>query len=596
MALLSATDLTLSFGGPRLLDGVSFTLDRGERICLLGRNGEGKSTLMKVLSRMEDVDAGSLAYSSGARVAYLPQEVPRHLHGKVRDLVEASLGRHAHDVYASRNLGQLFSRLDIPEDADMESLSGGQKRRVLLASALAQEPDLLLLDEPTNHLDLESIAWMEQTLKRFQGALLFVSHDRAFLRTLATRIFELDRGRLWDWNCDYDRYLSRREERMQAEEKQNALEDKKLAQEEVWIRQGVKARRTRNEGRVRALKALREQRRARRERSGTATLTLQSSDPAGQKVVEVKNLSFGWGGDPVVQDFSTLILRGDKIGLIGPNGCGKTTLLNLLLGNLSPQAGTVAHGTRLEILYFDQLRLQLDEEKSLVENVGEGSDHVLIGGQRRHVISYLEDFLFSPARSRTPVKVLSGGERNRLLLAKLFTKPSNVLVMDEPTNDLDLETLELLEDLLVRYDGTLLLVSHDRDFLNEVVTSTLVFEGEGKVREFPGGYDDWLSQRSAAAAAAATTAPASSAAAPAARRNDVKRLTNWEEKELKELPAELEALERSLAEKSKDLQGADFYRLPVEARKQAQDEVTRMGKELTRLYERWTLLEERSGA
>lgn len=590
MALISAKDLTLSFGGPRLLDEVGFSLERGERVCVVGRNGEGKSTLLKVLARREATDAGHLAFESGIHMAYVPQEVPRSLTGKVRDVVEGELGAHAHTPETSRRLGQLFSQLDVGEEEEVSALSGGQKRRVLLVAALAGDPDVLLLDEPTNHLDLESILWLEQTLKRYQGALLFVSHDRAFLRSLATRIFELDRGRLWDWDCGYERFLQRREERLLAEEKQNALEDKKLAQEEVWIRQGIKARRTRNEGRVRALERLREERRARRNRIGNVTLSLHSAEAGGQKVIEVKNLHYAWGGQKLVADFSTLIQRGDKIGLIGPNGCGKTTLLNLLLGQLAPQSGSVEHGTRLEILYFDQLRLQLDEEKSLMENIGEGSDRISVGGQSKHVISYLEDFLFSPSRCRTPVKVLSGGERNRLLLAKLFTKPSNVLVMDEPTNDLDVETLELLEDLLVRYNGTLLLVSHDRDFLNEVVTSTFVFEGEGKIQEFPGGYDDWLSQRD-------NTAPAAMAPPPEPPKSEtvrtVKRLSNWEEKELEELPAKLEQWEAELAELSGRLQDADFYRLSPEEQQLVHDEILKKTESLHAAYSRWEELDSR---
>lgn len=596
MALLSAQTLKISYGGPALLDGVSFTLDAGERVCLLGRNGEGKSTLMRILEGRETPDEGELAYRSGTRVAMLPQEVPRTLPGTAREVVESGLpvdgGMHIHEAETIRKLDQWFSQLDLDPGKPFSELSGGQKRRILLLRALASAPDLLLLDEPTNHLDIPSIQWMEQLLKRFDGAVMFVTHDRAFLRALATRILELDRGQLSDWNCGYDTYLRRREDRLAAEEKRFDLEDKHLAQEEAWIRQGIKARRTRNEGRVRALKALREDRKARRDRTGNVTFTMDTGAQSGRKVIEAKQLTHAWEAEPQVRDFTTTISRGDKIGLIGPNGCGKTTLLQLLLQNIPPQQGEVTHGTRLEILYYDQHRFQLDEEASVFENVGEGSDMVMVGGKRKHVISYLEDFLFEPARSRTPVKVLSGGERNRLMLAKLFTRPSNVLVMDEPTNDLDMETLELLESLLVSYEGTLLLVSHDRDFLNEVVTSTLVFEGDGQIREYPGGYDDWLDQRPSPAAAV----PAAQSAAPrgaSAKPSGVKRLTNWEEQELEKLPAKLEAMEAELEEGNQQLTTPAFYRLPEPEQQALHAKLHGMAEKLEAAYARWEALEAR---
>jgi ATP-binding cassette subfamily F protein uup len=592
MALLSVQSLSMSYGGPKLLDGVSFTVSPGEKISLLGRNGEGKSTLMRILSGKEIPDTGTLAFSSGARVAMLNQEVPRDLPGTTRDLVDRELGSRATEPHTARNVDRLFSEMMLEDSLPFSTLSGGKKRKALLLAALASEPDLLLLDEPTNHLDIESVEWLETVLKRFRGAVLFVTHDRSFLKGLATRILELDRGRLHDWNCGYETFLRRRQERYDAEDKHAALQDRQLAREEVWIRQGIKARRTRNEGRVRALKKLREERRARRERSGTVTLTAMESDPGGQKVIEVKNLDYQWDDTPLVRNFSTRILRGDKIGLIGPNGCGKTTLLHLLLGKLKPLSGSVEHGTRLEVLYFDQHRFKLDDSKTVFENVGEGSDMVEINGQRRHVISYLEDFLFSPERSRTPVRVLSGGERNRLLLAKLFTRPSNVLVMDEPTNDLDMETLELLENLLVQYSGTLLLVSHDREFLNNVVSGTLVFEGDGVISEFPGGYDDWLDQRKSAPAVVKTHQSAASSTSPKTKPG--KRLTTWEENELKKLPAKIESLEAEIQSGTLGLADPEFYRKPENEQNRVKDELKNLAEQLETCYSRWEELESRA--
>jgi ATP-binding cassette subfamily F protein uup len=596
MALLSVQSLSMSYGGPKLLDGVSFTLEPGERVSLLGRNGEGKSTLMRILSGAESPDEGTLAFTSGARVAMLGQEVPRDMPGTTRDLVEHRLGPRAHETHTARKIDQLFSEMNLEDDLPFATLSGGQKRRALLLAALASEPDLLLLDEPTNHLDIESVEWLEAVLKRFTGAILFVTHDRGFLRGLATRILELDRGQLHDWDCGYETFLRRRGERYAAEEKHAALQDKKLAQEEAWIRQGIKARRTRNEGRVRALKKLREERKARRERTGTAVLQAGEADRSGQKVIEVTNLTHQWDKQPpLIRAFSTRILRGDKIGLIGPNGSGKTTLLHLLLGKTAPQSGTVEHGTRLEILYFDQHRFKLDESKTVFENVGEGSDTVEINGRSRHVISYLEDFLFAPERSRTPVHVLSGGERNRLLLAKLFTRPSNVLVMDEPTNDLDLETLELLETLLVQYTGTLLLVSHDREFLNNVVTGTLVFEENGHIREYPGGYDDWLDQRkNKTIERDASTAPSEPSATPKTPPKPKKRLTTWEENELRALPQKIETLEADVRAKTLALNEPDFYRQHEKQQARTRDELKKLAETLETCYARWEELESRA--
>jgi ATP-binding cassette subfamily F protein uup len=486
----------------------------------------------------------------------------------------------------------LVERLGLDPEAIYNALSGGQKRRALLARALISEPDVLLLDEPTNHLDLASIEWLESMLLRFAGAILFVTHDRAFLRRLATRIIELDRGHVSNWDHPYDRYLELRQEALLAEEKHAALFDKKLAQEEVWIRQGVKARRTRNEGRVRALKKLREERRQRREISGTAIIEVNQASISGRKVITATGVSFDWGGQPVIRDVTARIMRGDKIGVIGPNGCGKSTLLKLLLRQLEPQAGLVEHGTQLEIAYFDQHREALEENRTVAENVCGEDAHVVINGARRHILSYLQDFLFAPDRSRTPVKALSGGERNRLLLAKLFTQPANLLVLDEPTNDLDMETLELLEDLLVEFNGTILLVSHDRAFINNVATSTLVFEGDGRVQEYVGGYDDWLNQKAAAEKITEQAEAARIAAsAPTARG---KKLTNRERQELDGLPARIESLEYAHTELQNQINDPAFYRSPADDVRRATEKLAALGGEIATSYARWTELSERA--
>lgn len=591
MALLSVHSLSLAYGGPRLLDQVSFTLDRGERVCLVGRNGEGKSTLLRLLAGEETPDEGRLAYEAGCKVATLPQVFPASRPGTIREVVEEDHPTLVEDPDFQLRLDKLLSQMELDAWEDFDSHSGGQKRRVLLASALVLDPDLLILDEPTNHLDVEGIQWLEKFLPRFPGAVLFVTHDRAFLRATATRILELDRGQLSDWECGYEKYLVRREEQLAAEEKQNALFDKKLAQEERWILQGIKARRTRNEGRVRALKKMREERKQRRERTGQASLQVQESGRSGVKVLEATDISFRWGEEPVVRSFSTLITRGEKVGLIGPNGSGKTTLLKLLLGQLEPQTGQVERGTNQEIVFFDQYRMALDEEKSLVENVGEGSDHVIIDGRKRHVISYLEDFLFPPARSRTPVKVLSGGERNRLLLAKMFTQPGNLLVMDEPTNDLDIETLELLESLLVDFGGTLLLVSHDREFLDNVVTSTFAFEGDGVWREYPGGYADWEKQRPRPVKESAPKPAAVSAPKP---EKHLKPLNGKEKRELQSLPEQMETLEAELDELGQQMSTATFYEQEAEEQEKVRARAEAIPVEIETLFLRWEELEERS--
>ncbi|MEM9998838.1 MAG: ATP-binding cassette domain-containing protein, partial [Bacteroidota bacterium] len=505
MPVLTLHDLTLSLGGPRLFDGAGLVLDDGERVCLVGRNGTGKSTLLKLIAGEMAPDDGEVRLRSGARVAYLTQAAPEAPGQTVFDVIAEGLpdgfDQHAH----AHRVEALCSRMDLDPTLAYDAGSGGMRRRARLARALVAEPDLLLLDEPTNHLDLDAIDWLEGFLKRWGGTLLFVTHDRAFLRALATRIVELDRGALRSYPGNYDTFLQRRDELLEIEAREQAQFDKKLAEEEAWIRRGIKARRTRNEGRVRALKAMRTERAARRETTGTVQAEISTAQRSGKRVIVAKDVAYTWpnhdgeaaDGDvqPVVSSFSTTILRGDKVGLIGPNGAGKTTLLRLLLGTLAPDAGTVAHGTNLEVAYFDQHRDVLDDTMTVEQAVTDGmTDTVQVNGQGVHVMSYLKRFLFDPKRARENVAVLSGGERARLLLARLFARPSNVLVLDEPTNDLDLETLELLEDLLSEYAGTVLLVSHDRAFLDNVVSSTLVFEGEGQVNEYVGGYADWQRQ------------------------------------------------------------------------------------------------------
>jgi ATP-binding cassette subfamily F protein uup len=586
MALLGLQNVSISYGGPKLLDAVSLQIERGERIALVGRNGEGKSTLLRLLEGIEKPDGGGITIQNGVRVGALPQSVPRELPGTVFDIVHGEADGVMHEWEVSQRAQKTITRLGLDPEATFTSLSGGQKRRALLARALIHEPEVLLLDEPTNHLDLASIEWLESFLLRYPGALLFVTHDRAFLRRLATRIVELDRGQLTSWAHGYDRYLALRQELREAEEKQNALFDKKLAQEETWIRQGVKARRTRNEGRVRALMELRRIRGQRRLETGKAVMQIQSAEQSGRKVITAENVSFAWDGAPVVADFSTIIFRGDKIGLMGPNGCGKTTLLKLLLGQLAPQSGKVEQGTKLEIAYFDQHREALKEDMTVAENVAGENDHVMIEGRRRHVISYLEDFLFPPERSRSKVRVLSGGERNRLLLARLFTRPSNLLVLDEPTNDLDAETLELLEDLLVEYPGTVLLVSHDREFLNNVVSGTLVFEGDGQVTDFVGGYDDWLRQR----AAPPPVEPAR--AAPPAPPKRPRKLSFKQRHELEALPGRIEALETELEALHQQLADPTFFKKPAAEVRVATERAEQIPHELEKAFALWQELEQ----
>jgi len=602
MSFISIRDLSLTFGDPPLFENISLQIEAGERVCLVGRNGAGKSTLMKLITGEILPDTGEIVRRQSLRIARLDQEIPQKMNGTIFNTVSRGLENPATQAEWEklRKAEKIISQMKLPPDAAFESLSAGMKRRVLLAAALADDPDLLILDEPTNHLDIQAIIWMEAFLLRYVKSILFVTHDRMFLQKLASRIVELDRGHLTSWACGYESYLERKQLEIETEEKQRGLFDKKLAKEETWIRQGVKARRTRNEGRVKALEKMRELRQARRKRTGTVQMQAQEAERTGKLVIEAKNVSYSWEAKPVIQGFSTVVMRGDKVGIIGPNGCGKTTLLQLLLGRVPPQSGNIRHGTHLEIAYFDQLRGQLDEDKTVAENIGDGNDNVIINGKPRHIIGYLKDFLFTPERARSPVRILSGGERNRLLLAKLFTKPSNVLVMDEPTNDLDTETLELLEELLIDYTGTLLLVSHDRAFLNNVVTGALVFEEEGRIGEYAGGYDDWQSaaenrgQEAGDRAQEAGRKPQAKAEKPRLQ-NRPDKLSYKEQRELESLPQRIEALEAEQQELYHKMADPAFYQ-------RHGAEVTALGsrlkaveQELEAAYQRWEALEQRQG-
>ena len=597
MALLTLRDVTLSFGGPRLLDNATLSLERGDRLCLLGRNGEGKSTLLKLIDGSLQPDEGQILRQQGLKVARLPQEVPTDVTGTLADEIARGLQEHGipADSHDYRVLA-ILSRIGLEPELRFEELSSGMKRRALLARSLVTDPDILLLDEPTNHLDIESIRWLEEFLVRYSGTLVFVTHDRVFLDRLATRIVELDRGHLYDFNSDYKTFLKHREEQAAAEARENALFDKKLAQEEVWIRKGIQARRTRNEGRVRALKALREARQKRREKQGTARIVVQEGERSGAMVIEAKGVGFSYGGKQVLKGVNTTIMRGDKVGIVGPNGAGKTTLLQILLGRLAPTQGTVRNGTNLEIAYFDQLKAVLDEEKTVQQNVSDGYDTIPINGQPRHVIGYLQDFLFAPERSRTQVKFLSGGERSRLLLARLFTKPCNILVLDEPTNDLDVETLELLESLLVDFGGTALLVSHDRAFLNNVVTATLAIDPDGEVKEYDGGYDDYLRQRSVkpvqepGAKKADTAEPASSSASSAGPPERARKLSFKEKKELELLPTRIEELEAAIEAMHNAMADPGYYKRPGTELAVDRAKMEALEAELATAFERWELL------
>jgi ATP-binding cassette subfamily F protein uup len=598
MSLFSLLDVNLCFGGPAILDKVNFQVDPGERVCLLGRNGAGKSTLMRVIAGEMKPDTGDVFRQPGSVFTRLSQDIPADMSGTVIDILASGLrpqAEHEEDWERDVLVDTLIEHLQLTPGTEFEELSGGLKRRTLLGRALAGRPDLLLLDEPTNHLDLESILWLEEFLLTEKITLFFVTHDRAFLRKLATRIVELDRGRLASWACDYDTYLIRKEEVVAAEEKQQAAFDKKLAQEEVWIRKGVRAQRSRAQGRIHALMKMRAERAARRERLGNVTLRLTEAERSGVKVIDVEAMSFAYpDGRLLVRDFTDTFTRGDKIGIIGPNGAGKSTLIKLLLGQLAPTTGTIKHGTNLEVVYFDQMRAQIDDAKTVADNIAGGNETVTVEGRTRHVISYLQDFLFTADRARTPARVLSGGERNRLLIARLFTKPANVLVMDEPTNDLDAETLDLLEDLLVEYQGTLLIVSHDRDFLDNVVTSTLVFEGDGRIGDYGGGYADWVHEKekvATAKAAAAARAAANEPVAPAPPAKSSRKLTNKEQRELDALPAQIDALETEQAELGKKLADPVFYQRERSAAAQVKTRLDELDRQHAAALARWEELE-----
>jgi ATP-binding cassette subfamily F protein uup len=625
MALLSLQDVSISFGGSPVLDKVSMQVEKGERVCLLGRNGEGKTTLLKLISGEIKPDSGTIALQKGSSIAGLSQELPAELTGSVYDVVATGLGeigvlleeyRHLtmrlsqgadHSVLKRMNVLQdqlerekvwqvrqrvesVLSRLAVEPDVRVETLSVGIRRRVLLARALVAEPEILLLDEPTNHLDINSINWMEEFLEKYRGTLLFVTHDRMFLQRLATRIVEIDRGRLFSADCGYRIFLERRKAVLEAEDAQRGGFMRKLAKEETWIRKGVKARRTRNEGRVQALIKMREEQQSWRMRAGSVKIRIPEAETTGNLVIEAIGVSHGFGEKTLIKDFSVKILRGDRIGIIGPNGIGKSTLLRILLGEIVPNQGKIRTGTRLEIVYFDQLREQLDGDKTVQDNVADGKDVIDINGSQRHVLGYLKEFLFSPDQAKSPARILSGGERNRLLLARLFARPCNVLVLDEPTNDLDIETLELFEERLLDYSGTILLVSHDREFLNNVVTSTLVFEPDGAIREYAGGYDDWLSQRvlPITKKKAVKERPAEKVRI---KKERPRKLTFREGKELEALTGRIELLEQEQKELYKQLGDPGFYKGGGDRVAPARIRVDTLQRELDEAYARWEELE-----
>ena len=625
MALVTLQDICLSYGQPALIDGINLSIERGERVCLIGRNGAGKSTLLNILTGKIIPDDGVVKTTDGVKIAQLEQAVPTDTQGSVYEVIANGLGKEgelAQSYYrlsaevaiqpTKKNMAELeacqaeldlvdgwdvnsrvdaiITKMGLKANTDIADLSGGYKRRVLLARALVSDPDLLILDEPTNHLDIEAIQWLESFLKKWEAALLFISHDREFMDNLATRFIEIDRGKVMEFNCNYNTYLKRKKEMLETEDKHNALFDKRLSQEEAWIREGIKARRTRNEGRVRALKAMREEFAARRKHQGKAKLNVVEAEKSGKIVVEARDINFIFEGDPeqktIVKEFSALIQRGDKIGLIGGNGSGKTTLIKLLQGELEPTTGKIKIGTNLNIAYFDQYRSALNEEKSVQDNISGGKDMLDIGGKSRHVVSYLRDFLFAPERCRQPVKVLSGGERNRLLLAKLFTQPSNMLILDEPTNDLDIDTLDLLEELLIDYKGTIILVSHDRAFINNVVTSTLAFEGNGAFNSYVGGYNDWLRQR---------TQQLNQSSKPKKTETRVKKKTTKlsykDQRELDALPDQIEKLEIEIAEISQQMSDPEFFKGARDQVQKIENRLSELQKQLSHCYERWEILE-----
>lgn len=637
MSLIKIERAYLSYGLQVLLDDVELVIEKGQRLCLIGRNGAGKSSLLKVIAGEVDLDKGDVIRQSGLRIARLEQDLPEADDRLVFDVVASGLQgvgeilSQYHALSHTANLtdeqlsqmtdlqqqieardgwmlqqkvDEILTRLELNPEKYMRELSGGWRRRVALAKALVLDPDVLLLDEPTNHLDIAAIAWLEKQLLAFNGALVFITHDRALLQSLATHIVELDRGHIRSWAGDYTSYLTYREQALAEEARHNELFDKKLAQEEVWIRQGIKARRTRNEGRVRALKELRNVRSQRRELQGNANFALSTGDASGKLVAELTDVSYAWGSKTIVKQFSTSIMRGDRIGLVGANGAGKSTLLKIILGELQPQSGSVRLGTNLSVAYFDQLRDQLDLDKSAVDNVAEGRDFIEIDGKNKHIFSYLSDFLFSGERARTPLRTLSGGERNRVLLAKLFSKPANLLVLDEPTNDLDIETLELLEEILTEYSGTVLLVSHDRAFLNNIVSSVIAFEGRGNVLEYVGGYDDWVRQGGtwteadeiiAAPASVEKTSPSVAASAQSvepAKKVSAKKLSYKLQREFDELPKKIELLEEKLASQQAVTSASDFYSQPPKTVEEQLRVLAEIEQQLNECFDRWAELED----
>ena len=627
MSLIRFEDVSLDFGEQKILTEASFSIEPGERVCLIGRNGAGKSTTFKLITESIECDRGEIVRKSGLVVSQLEQSLPEAEDLPVRDVVRSGLTgiqslldeyhrRSATDLDRDglRELEELhrqidahggwnieqrvdstISELSLPTNKKMNELSGGWRRRVALAKALVQEPDLLLLDEPTNHLDIVTITWLENVVRSYAGSVLFITHDRAFLQRIATRIVEIDRGKLTSWPGDFKNFLRRKEETLASESKENSEFDKKLAQEEIWIRQGIKARRTRNEGRVRALEKMREERSKRISKENSARIHIEESESSGRKVIRAKNVSYRYDDQPLIEDFSIKIMRGDRIGILGNNGVGKTTLLRLLLGQIEPQSGTIKHGTNLEVGYFDQLREALDEDKSVAENVGDGRTYIKLNGKDRHVIGYLKGFLFTPKRAMTPVRSLSGGERNRIILAKLFTRPANLLILDEPTNDLDMETLEVLEAKLAEYSGTLIVVSHDREFLDNVVTSTIVFEEGGKLREYVGGYSDWLRQGKELAELDRYESRAKSepGKGTADERPRVAKLSYKEQRELDKLPEQIESLESRIDKLGKEISASDFYSKGHELTQPVLAELADKQAMLDQVLERWTALEDR---
>jgi len=583
VALISVKDLSIGFSGPLLLDSVSFDIDSAERVCLVGRNGEGKSTLLRILAQKIQADSGDLVLKSGLKVVYLPQEFPVNLKGSVRSVI---LGD---ELERNSNKEAALGRTGLDFDVPYESLSGGQKRRVLIAKALGEAPDLLLLDEPTNHLDIASIQWLEDLLNRFEGALLFVSHDKAFVQQLSSRILELDRGKIRSWNCRFDEFLERREAEIEIENRANKLFDKKLAQEEIWIRKGIKARRTRNEGRVRSLKKMREERRARRDRTGSVSMHINEASLSGKIVARLQSVSYSYDEKILFENFSTEIVRGDRIGIVGENGSGKTTLVKVILGELQAKTGSVELGTNLEVAYFDQMRAALKEDLTLVENIGDTKEFVEIDGKRRHVLSYLQDFLFSSDRARGPISALSGGERNRLLLAILFSRPSNVLVLDEPTNDLDIETLELLTDLIAQYRGTVLLVSHDRSFLDATATTVFAIENGGHIQEIVGGYSEYAQFLKEKKSLLNETLSSKKLASTKSSKAKSKRAYH-EEQEFQKLPEKIEALESQIESLHQELSLESVY---TDATKliALQEKLKLLDRELLEAYERFEFLD-----